>query len=96
MVPVFSAGGSEGCASSTLEELVFLQDQELMSLWEQTQLASMAIEAHGGNSNMAHIYEQAVLIEMMRRQASRPMGSLFGTDWSEAFAAPAEKSASVQ
>lgn len=79
MVPVFSASPSELSETSALAELQLLPDQELMSLWEQTQLAVAAIEGHGGSARTAHAYEFAVLMEMQRRIASRPASELFGT-----------------
>lgn len=78
MVPVFSATSSELGESSALAELQLLPDHELMSLWEQTQLAMAAIEVQGGSARTAHTYEWAVLMEMQRRQASRPNYILFG------------------
>ena len=78
MVPVFSAMPFEMGDTSSLGELQLLPDEELMSLWEQTQLAVAAIEGNGGVAGNAHAYEFAVLMEMQRRQASRPTGVLFG------------------
>ena len=78
MVPVFSATSSDLGDSSALAELQLLPDHELMSLWEQTQLAMDALEVHGGSARTAHTYEYAVLMEMQRRQAARPSYILFG------------------
>lgn len=87
MVPVLSATPSELGEASALAELQLLPDQELMSLWEQTQFAVAAIEGNGGSARTAHTYEFAVLMEMQRRQASRPAYELFGR--SDDFAVPA-------
>ncbi len=78
MVPIFSATASELGETSALAELQLLPDQELMSLWEQTQFAVAAIEGNGGSARTAHTYEFAVLLEMQRRQVSRPAHELFG------------------
>ena len=64
MVPIFSATPSELGESSALAELQLLPDQELMSLWEQTQFAVAALEGAGGSAKTAHTYEFAVLMEM--------------------------------
>ena len=85
MVPVLSATPSELGDASALAELQLLPDHELMSLWEQTQFAVAAIEGNGGSAKTAHVYEYAVLLEMQRRQASRPAHALFGM-FDEAFA----------
>ena len=61
-----------------MAEIQLLADQDLMSLWEQTQLAAFAIESRGGNAGMAHSYEQAIIQEIQQRQAVRPADSLFG------------------
>ena len=87
MVPVFSASPSELSETSALAELQLLPDQELMSLWEQTQFAVSAIEGHGGSAKTAHAYEFAVLMEMQRRIASRPSRTLFGMPLPEENAA---------
>ena len=78
MVPILSASASELGEASVLAELQLLPDQELMSLWEQTQFAVAAIEGNGGSAGTAHTYEFAVLLEMQRRQVSRPAHELFG------------------
>ena len=65
MVPIFSATPSELGESSALAELQLLPDQELMSLWEQTQFAVAALEGAGGSAKTAHTYEFAVLMEML-------------------------------
>ncbi len=78
MVPIFSATASELGEASALAELQLLPDQELMSLWEQTQFAVAAIEGNGGSARTARTYEFAVLLEMQRRQVSRPARELFG------------------
>ncbi|WP_294558408.1 hypothetical protein [uncultured Mailhella sp.] len=80
MVPLFSASPFELGEVSVHAELEFLPDQELMSLWEQTQLAMAAIEGNGGSAKMAHAYEYAVLMEMQRRLAGRSARELFGSD----------------
>lgn len=80
MVPVLSASPFELGEVSVLAELEFLPDQELMSLWEQTQLAMASIEGHGGSAKMARAYEYAVLMEMQRRLAGRSAHELFGSD----------------
>ena len=88
MVPVFSASPSELSETSALAELQLLPDQELMSLWEQTQFAAAAIEGHGGSARAAHAYEFAVLMEMQRRIASRPASVLFGMDAEDKLPVP--------
>ena len=80
MVPLFSASPFELGEVSVHAELEFLPDQELMSLWEQTQFAVAAIEGHGGSARTAHTYEFAVLMEMQRRLAGRSARELFGSD----------------
>ena len=80
MVPIFSATASELGEASALAELQLLPDQELMSLWEQTQFAVAAIEGNGGSAGTARTYEFAVLLEMQRRQLSRPARELFGRE----------------
>lgn len=85
MVPFLSATPSEAGESSALAELQLLPDQELMSLWEQTQFAVAAIEGHGGSAQTAHVYERAVLMEMQRRLVSRPAWELFGREREEEF-----------
>ncbi|HJD98039.1 hypothetical protein [Mailhella massiliensis] len=80
MVPVFSASSLELGEVSVLAELEFLPDQELMSLWEQTQFAMAAIEGRGGRARMARAYEYAVLMEMQRRLVGRSVHELFGSD----------------
>ena len=78
MVPIFSATPSELGEASALAELQLLPDQELMSLWEQTQFAVAALEGAGGSAKTARTYEYAVLMEMQRRLVSRPSSELFG------------------
>ena len=53
MVPIFSATPSELGESSALAELQLLPDQELMSLWEQTQFVVAALEGAGGSAKTA-------------------------------------------
>lgn len=89
MVPIFSATPSELGESSALAELQLLPDQELMSLWEQTQFAVAALEGAGGSAKTAHTYEFAVLMEMQRRLVSRPSSELFGSAPSDALPDPA-------
>ena len=93
MVPIFSATPSELGESSALAELQLLPDQELMSLWEQTQFAVAALEGAGGSAKTAHTYEFAVLMEMQRRLVSRPSSELFGSAPSDALPNPAPQSA---
>ena len=50
MTPFFSASRSEAGEPSSLAEIQLLADQDLMSLWEQTQLAVSTIEARGGSA----------------------------------------------
>ncbi len=88
MVPIFSAAPSELGEASALAELQLLPDQELMSLWEQTQFAMAALEGAGGSAKTAHTYEYAVLMEMQRRMASRPSRTLFGSNAPEDVPAP--------
>jgi hypothetical protein len=78
MVPVFSASAGE-LGETSVADLQLLADQELMSLWEQTQMAAAAILSHGGIPRAARRYEQAVVIELQRRLASRPKGVLFSS-----------------
>lgn len=83
MLPLFSASvGEAGEGSAT--EIQLLTDQELMSLWEQTQLAVSVIESRGGSAANARRYEKAVLYELQRRLACLPMGELFGSRTVEA------------
>ena len=89
MVPIFSATPSELGESSALAELQLLPDQELMSLWEQTQFAVAALEGAGGSAKTAHTFEFAVLMEMQRRLVSRPSSELFGSAPSDALPTPA-------
>lgn len=84
MGPVFSASGNGG-ESSAIAELHLLADSELISLWEQTQMAASVIEGQGGNAHMARVYEKAIVLEMQRRQAFRPASSVFGTEKIEAM-----------
>ena len=88
MVPIFSAAPSELGEASALAELQLLPDQELMSLWDQTQFAMAALEGAGGSAKPAHTYEYAVLMEMQRRMASRPSRTLFGSNAPEDVPAP--------
>ena len=83
MVPVFSASAGELSETSSAD-LQLLADQELMSLWEQTQMAVAAILSHGGIPRAARRYEQAVVMELQRRLASRPKGALFNSRRDEA------------
>ena len=78
MLPLFSASGS-GPGEGSAAEIQLLTDQELMALWEQTQVAVAVIESRGGMPNTARRYEKAVLFELQRRLAQRPAGELFGT-----------------
>ena len=95
MVPIFSATPSELGESSALAELQLLPDQELMSLWEQTQFAVAALEGAGGSAKTAHTYEFAVLMEMQRRLVSRPSSELFGSAPSDALTNTPTQSAST-
>lgn len=92
MMPFFSASRSEVGDPSSIAEIQLLADQELMSLWEQTQMAAAAIEARGGSAATAHRYEAAVLLELQKRLASLPAGYLFDRQVSE-DTLPAEKDA---
>ena len=92
MTPFFSASRSEAGEPSSLAEIQLLADQDLMSLWEQTQLAVSTIEARGGSAVTARRYEAAVLLELQKRLAAMPAGRLFGYA-SPADAQPAEKDA---
>ena len=87
MVPVLSVTPSELGEASALAELQLLPDEELMSLWEQTQFAVAAIEGHGGSARTAHTYEFAVLMEMQRRLVLRPSG-IFGSGGEEPLPLP--------
>ena len=78
MEPLFSASSPSTEGSSSLVEIQLLADHELMSLWEQTQIAVAAIESRGGSASTARRYERAVLMEMQKRLAGRPSGELFG------------------
>ena len=79
MMPFFSASRSEVGDPSSIAEIQLLADQELMSLWEQTQLAVAAIEGRGGSASTAKHYERAVLMELQKRAALLPPGVLVGT-----------------
>ena len=81
MNPVFSASGKE--SPSPLADIQLLADGELLSLWEQTQLAVFAIEEHGGDVRMARFYEQAIVMEMRRRHAGQPVTQVFGSEMLE-------------
>lgn len=78
MIPLFSATAS-GPEEQSSAEIHLLTDQELMSLWEQTQLAISVIESRGGTASMARHYEKSVLMELQRRLSLRPAGELFGS-----------------
>ena len=79
MDPLFSASPSELSEQSSLADVQLLADGELMSLWEQTQLAVAAIEGRGGSASTAKRYERAVLMELQKRAALLPAGMLFGS-----------------
>ena len=79
MEPLFSASPSEMSENPSLADVQLLADGELMSLWEQTQLAVAAIEGRGGSASTAKHYERAVLMELQKRAALLPPGVLFGT-----------------
>ena len=74
---LFSAASSSHAESSG--DIYLLTDQELMNLWEQTQLAISVIESRGGTASAARHYEKCVLMELQRRQALRPARELFGS-----------------
>lgn len=78
MMPFFSASRPESGERSSLADIQLLADHELLNLWEQTQIASAAIEARGGSARTAHVYEAAVLLELQRRLSFLPKGSFFG------------------
>lgn len=78
MEPIFSTSVSEMAGQSSIAEIQLLADQELMGLWEQTQLAAAAIEHQGGSASTAHRYERAVLMEMQKRLSSQSGQTLFG------------------
>ena len=92
MMPFFSASRSEVGDPSSIAEIQLLADQELMSLWEQTQMAAATIEARGGSAATAHRYEAAVLLELQKRLAALPSGHLFGRHIAE-DALPADNDA---
>ncbi len=79
MEPLFSASPSEMKEHSSLADVQLLADGELMSLWEQTQIAAAAIEGRGGSAASARRYERAVLMELQKRAAMLPPGALFGS-----------------
>ena len=79
MEPLFSASPSEMGENPSLADVQLLADGELMSLWEQTQLAVAAIEGRGGSASTAKHYERAVLMELQKRAALLPPGVLVGT-----------------
>ena len=79
MEPLFSASPSEMGENPSLADVQLLADGELMSLWEQTQLAVAAIEGRGGSASMAKHYERAVLMELQKRAALLPPGVLVGS-----------------
>ena len=74
-----------------MADLQLLGDQELMALWEQTQIAAAVIQAHGGVPRSARRYEHAVVMELQRRLANSQFGKQ-SNDWPEGvkpgFAAP--------
>jgi len=78
MEPLFSASPSEMGEASSTADVQLLADGELMSLWEQTQIAVAAIEGRGGSASTAKRYERAVLMELQKRAALLPPGALFG------------------
>ena len=78
MLPLFSASPLEA-GDSSAGEIQLLTDQELMSLWEQTQLAVAVIESKGGTPSTARRYEKAVLCELQRRLSQLSAGELFGS-----------------
>jgi len=78
MEPLFSTSVSEMAGQSSTVEIQLLADQELMGLWEQTQIAAVAIESQGGSASTAHRYERAVLMEMQKRLSSQSGQTLFG------------------
>ena len=79
MEPLFSASPSEMGENPSLADVQLLADGELMSLWEQTQLAVAAIEGRGGSASTAKHYERAVLMELQKRSALLPPGVLVGS-----------------
>ena len=79
MEPLFSASPSEMGENPSLADVQLLADGELMSLWEQTQIAVAAIESRGGSASTAKRYERAVLMELQKRAALLPPGVLFGS-----------------
>ena len=79
MDPLFSASPSEMGEEASLADVQLLADGELMSLWEQTQLATAAIESRGGSAATARRYERAVLMELQKRVALLSPGALFGS-----------------
>ena len=82
MVPVFSASAGD-LGDTSMADLQLLADQELMHLWEQTQMAAAAILSHGGIPRAARRYEQAVVLELQRRLASLPAGKVFNVSRQE-------------
>ena len=78
MEPLFSASPAEMGENPSLADVQLLADGELMSLWEQTQIAVAAIEGRGGSASTAKRYERAVLMELQKRAALLPAGELFG------------------
>ena len=79
MDSIFSSTPSDLSEHPSLADVQLLADGELMSLWEQTQLAVAAIEERGGSASMAKRYERAVLMELQKRVAQLPAGVLFGS-----------------
>ncbi len=77
---------SDSMEASSLADIQLLADGELLSLWEQTQIAASTIEARGGNAFIARLYDRAIVMEMRRRQAFRPSGQPFGAERSESRA----------
>ena len=88
MEPLFSASPSEMSENPSLADVQLLADGELMSLWEQTQLAVAAIEDRGGSASTAKRYERAVLMELQKRVAKLPAGVLFGSPESQDSSLP--------
>ena len=93
MEPLFSASPSEMGEQSSLADVQLLADGELMSLWEQTQIAAAAIESRGGSASTAKRYERAVLMELQKRAALLPPGMLFGFSETKDSPLPDDKAA---
>ena len=88
MDSIFSSTPSDLSEHPSLADVQLLADGELMSLWEQTQLAVAAIEERGGSASMAKRYERAVLMELQKRVAQLPAGVLFGSPESQDSSLP--------